>query len=106
MSLRYVKIKKKPTVFQRLFGISPQQFEIIFQKVQPLWEKKLKQEYKRPGRDFKLSLEDMILMLLLYYRSYATQIFIGYLFNIDDSRVCRIIKKLEPILAKVITIPK
>lgn len=106
MSLRYVKIKKKPTVFQRLFGISPQQFEIIFQKVLPLWEKKLKQEYKRPGRDFKLSLEDMILMLLLYYRSYATQIFIGYLFNIDDSRVCRIIKKLEPILAKVMKIQK
>ncbi|MBY0501026.1 MAG: hypothetical protein K2P93_03380 [Alphaproteobacteria bacterium] len=25
-------------------------------------------------------------MLLLYYRTYATQIFIGFLFGIDDSR--------------------
>ena len=59
MSLRYARIKSKPIFFQRLFGISPQHFKVIFQKVQSLWEKKLKREYKRPGRDFKLSLEDI-----------------------------------------------
>lgn len=48
----------------------------------------------------------MILMLLLYYRSYVTQIFVGYLFGIDDSRVCRIIRRLEPLLASVMTIQK
>lgn len=106
MSIRYSKIKNKSNIFERLFGLSPQEFAIIFQKVQPLWESTLKKEYKRPGRDYKLNLEDMILMLLLYYRSYSTQIFIGYLFGIDDSRVCRIIKKLEVILAKVIKIEK
>jgi hypothetical protein len=106
MSLRYVKIKSKPILFKRLFGISPHQFEIIFQKVQPLWEATLKKEYKRPGRDYKLGLEDMILMLFLYFRSYITQVFIGYLWSIDDSRVCRILKKLEPILAEVMKIQK
>jgi hypothetical protein len=106
MSLRYVKIKRKQILFKRLFGISPHQFEIIFQKVQPLWEATLKKEYKRRGRDYKLGLEDMILMLLLYFRSYITQLFIGYLWSIDDSRVCRIIKKLEPILAEVMKIQK
>ncbi len=45
-------------------------------------------------------------MLLLYYRSYITQIFIGFLFGIDDSRVCRSIKRLEPILARVMAITK
>ena len=48
----------------------------------------------------------MILMLLLYYRSYVIQIFVGYLFGIDDSRVCRIIQRLEPILASVMAIEK
>lgn len=48
----------------------------------------------------------MILMLLLYYRSYVTQIFVGYLFGIDDSRVCRIIQKLEPMLASGMAIQK
>ena len=48
----------------------------------------------------------MILILLLYYRSYITQEFVGYLFDLDKSRVCRIIQKLEPILATVIAISK
>src|SRR5476649_1761748 len=45
-------------------------------------------------------------MLLLYYRTYTTQIFIGFLFGIDDSRVCRNIQRLEPILARVMAITK
>ena len=46
MSLRYAKIKKKPTVFQRLFGISPQQFEIIFQKSSLYGKKSLSKNIK------------------------------------------------------------
>jgi hypothetical protein len=48
----------------------------------------------------------MILMLLLYDRSYVSQIFVGYMFGIDDSRVCRIIQRLEPILASVMALQK
>jgi hypothetical protein len=62
--------------------------------------------YKRPGREYKLDLADMLLMLLLYDRSYITQVFIGYLFGIDDSRVCRIIQKLEPIVANEMAMTK
>lgn len=45
-------------------------------------------------------------MLLLYYRSYTTQLYVGFIFGIDDSRVCRIIKLLEPLLAKAMRIKK
>ncbi len=45
-------------------------------------------------------------MLLLYSRSYTTHIFIGFLFDIDDFRVCRNIQRLEPILARVMSITK
>ena len=106
MSIRYTKIVKNPKVFQRLFGVNAIQFNEILTKVTPLWEKQVLGTYKRPGRNFALSLEDMVLMLLLYYRSYATQMFVGYLLGLDDSRVCRIIQKLEPLLAKVMAIPK
>lgn len=44
--------------------------------------------------------------MLLYYRSYITQLFVGFLFGIDDSRVYRIIQKLEPILAKEMALTK
>jgi hypothetical protein len=62
--------------------------------------------YKRPGRDFKLELCDRVLTLLIYYRSSISQEFLGYLFGIDDSRVCRLIKKIEPLLARTVAIRK
>lgn len=106
MSLRYSRIRNHPTIFNRLFGVSVGEFDIILSKIAPEWQKKIINRYKRPGRDYKLDLADMILMLLLYYRSYTTQIFIGFLFGIDDSRVCRNIRTLEPVLAKVMAISK
>lgn len=86
--------------------MSVSEFERIFWQVEPLWNKRVVGRYKRPGRDYKLDLSDMVLMLLLYYRTYTTQIFVGYLFGIDDSRVCRNIRTLEPVLAKIMAIRK
>lgn len=106
MSLRYSKIKNNPTTFQRLFGINPPQFEEILHRVEPKWQKKVIGSYKRQGREYKLDVAEMLLMTLLYYRSYITQEFVGYMFGIDDSNVCRIIQKLEPILASVMAIPR
>jgi len=106
MSISYNKIKKKPTTFSSLFGVSVSQFEEILLKTTPAWNKRVLSKYKRPGRPYDHPLEDMILMLLLYYRSYITQEFVGYLFDLDKSRVCRIIQKLEPILASVMAISK
>ena len=99
-------MKQHPKTFHRLFGLSVTEFETILQKVEPKWQESILRSYKRPGRHHKLDLEDTMLMLLLYYRSYVTQIFIGYLFGIDDSRVCRLIRQLEPILASVMAISK
>ena len=106
MSIRYIKIRKHSKTFQSLFGLSVAQFDVILQRVELKWHDSVISAYKRPGRDYKLELSDMILMLLLYYRSYVTQMFVGYLFGIDDSRVCRIIQRLEPILASVMAIEK
>lgn len=48
MSLRHTKIRKNPKTFQRLFGVTPQEFEIILKKVEPLWQKRVISGYKRP----------------------------------------------------------
>lgn len=106
MSIRYTKIKQKPTTFSRLVGISVKEFEHILEKLIPEWDKRITKNYKRPGRNFKLTLPDMLLMLIIYYRSYISQAFLGMLFGLDDSRVCRIIRTLEPILAKIVAIQK
>jgi hypothetical protein len=42
----------------------------------------------------------------VYYRTYVTHEFIGYLFGVDKADICRLFKKLEPLLAKKITLKK
>jgi hypothetical protein len=106
MSLSYKLISQKPIIFNRLVGMNVNDFEFILEKLTPLWEKQVLAAYKRPGRYFKLELSDMLMMLLIYYRSYITQEFLGYLFGIDDSRVCRLIKKIEPLLVRTVAIRK
>lgn len=106
MSVSYKKVSEKPVIFNRLVGMKVEDFDAILQQLTPLWHKNVLSTYKRPGRNFKLEIADILMMLLIYYRTYTTQIFIGYLFDIDDSRVCRLIKKMEPLLARTVAIRK
>jgi len=46
------------------------------------------------GRHFKLNLKDRFLMLLVYYRLYITYTLVGFLFDLDQSNVCRDIQKI------------
>jgi len=96
----------KPQIFARLTGINIAVFRRIVEKVRPEWDK-LCRKKKCHGRNSHLkSLEYEILLVLFYYRSYTSFLFLGMIFNLDASNVCRHIKRLEPILAKVIKINK
>lgn len=69
-----------------------------------MWEGEVLGKYSTQGRFFKCDLAEMVLLLLLYYRHYITQEFVGMLFRLHKSNVCRIIKRLEPLLAQVVSI--
>jgi hypothetical protein len=104
--IRYEKLKKHPQIFLRLSGLHLEEFEIIKCKIKSLWETQAMRQHPA-GRPRELvNLEDQLLCLLIYYRTYITQEFLGYLFNLHNSNVCRLFKKLEPLLAKKITIKK
>jgi hypothetical protein len=47
------------------------------------------------GRHFKLNLKDRFVMLLVYYRLYITYTLAGFLFDLDQSNICRDIQKIE-----------
>ncbi len=106
MSLTYKHLSKKPEVFLRASGITIPLFEEIIEKLKPLWEKEIKGAYKRPGRNFKRPIEDIALMALIYYRTYTTMIWLGFLFNLNGSTISRLINRVEPLLAKIMTINK
>jgi len=106
MSLNYTKLRRRPTVFLRIVGISVDHFDHILMQLEPLWQKKVLGTYKRPGRPFKLDLNNMLLMLLIYYRTYITQFYLGLQFDLDDANVCRILRVLEPLVAQIMDIQK
>jgi len=58
------------------------------------------------GRPFKLDVKDRFLMLLVYYRLYITYTLTGFLFDLDQSNICRDIQKIESLIRKCLPIPQ
>jgi Helix-turn-helix of DDE superfamily endonuclease len=58
------------------------------------------------GRPFKLDVKDRFLMLLVYSRLYITYTLAGFLFDLDQSNICRDIQKIEPLIRNYLPIPQ
>ena len=58
------------------------------------------------GRSFKLDVKDRFLMLLIYYYLYITYTLAGFLFDLDQSNICRDIQKIEMLVRQCIPIPQ
>jgi len=106
-------IRKRQTLFRSLTGITQEKFDELLEKTTPLYEQeeakrlhKEKRERKQGGgRQKQLDLANQLLMLLMYYRLYVSQEFLGLIFSLHNCNVSRQINYLEPLLAKVFKIP-
>ena len=106
MQLSYNKLSQQPRVFLKLTGVSVDTFNQLIKRLEPCFEQLAAQKLL-PGRTSRLATNaDKLLCVLLYYRTYITHTFMGYLFNLHNSNICRLIKKIEPMLAKKVTIKK
>jgi Helix-turn-helix of DDE superfamily endonuclease/DDE superfamily endonuclease len=114
--LSYNRLSKKPSLFKSFTGLSIQQFNDIYKEIKSKYKK---YEIKRlsskrrergigagRGRHFKLIVEDRVIMLLVYYRLYITYTLAGFLFDLDQSNVCRDIKKIEGLIRQCLPIPQ
>lgn len=107
MSLSYARLNRHPLIFLRLSGLKIPEFQEICARVRPIWEQEIEGKKKRHGRTGHLkSLEDKVLALCVYYRTYITHEFLGYLFGLHNANICRLFKKLEPLMAKKLAIKK
>jgi hypothetical protein len=106
MSLSYRSLSKSPRCFQKLTGLSLREFADMVEKVRPVYSK-WEQQKKSLGRPSGFaSLEDKVLCLMMYYRTYITHTFLGYLFGVHNANVCRLLKVMEPLVAKAISLKK
>ncbi|MDN5847436.1 MAG: transposase family protein [Candidatus Nitrosocosmicus sp.] len=51
------------------------------------------------GRRYKLDVKNRFLLVLVYYRLYITYTLTGFLFDLDQSNVCRDIQKIEGLIS-------
>jgi hypothetical protein len=74
-------------------------------EMQRLSKRKNRERAMGAGRSFKLDAKDRFLMLLVYYRLYITYTLAGFLFDLDQSNICRDIQKIESLVRQCLPIP-
>jgi hypothetical protein len=116
--LSYDILSKKPLLFKSFTGLTVKQFDEIYDK--EITKRYCKYEIQRlskrnkdrerdigtADRPFKLDLRDRCVMLLIYYRLYITYTLAGFLFDLDQSSICRDIQKIESLIRQCLPIPK
>ncbi len=83
-------------------------------ELEPVWlARKAKRSASRrrqrkpgAGRKAKLAFTDRLLLVLLYYRVYVSQEFVGFLFGVDKGTVSREAQELSLCMAGVFRIPE
>ena len=108
----YSRLSRKPLLFKSFTGITIAEFDRIFEKIEGKYKKyeikrlstKRRERRIGAGRPFKLHLQNRLLMLLIYYRMYITYTLTGFLFDIDQSNVCRDIQKMEALVRQCLPI--
>lgn len=109
------KLSHKPKIFRSLTGMDYIKFNLLLEKITPLWQK-AELNRKKPdkerlrrfggGRTPRIGLDQNLFCLLVYYRTYVSHEFVGMLAGIDGTNVGRRFSRLQPILAQFFRIPE
>lgn len=95
----------RPDAFRRLTGLSVAEFRDLAERVRAaagaardgLASQPGRRRKPGAGRKYVLTLEDRVLMLLVYFRVDIPMKRLGALFGVDAATVCRNIRTLEPL---------
>lgn len=112
--LSVAKLRRKPRHFQSFTGLTVAEFDQLLAQMAPVYEAAQQQRQNRSNRQrrpgaghpFTLLLSERLLMGLVYLRLYVGQSLLSYLFDLDQSNVCRELNgRLLPILLSVLPVP-
>ena len=91
-------LKKK--YLRRISGVKQEKFKKCVSRLKSAW--RAEQRRKRvAGRG---DLREHLLLLLMYYRTYTTHLFLGQIFKVDEATICRAIKRIAPLAERVLKI--
>jgi hypothetical protein len=112
--MSYARLSRKPLLFKSFTGLYISEFDVISREIESRYEeherkrlsKRRRQRDVGAGRPFKLKVKERFLMLLVYYRLYITYTLSGFLFDLDQSNICRDMSIIEPLVKRCIPLPK
>ncbi len=102
----YEKLRRRPTVFRSLTGMSISEFEELYQQVVNDIERHDETRLDRPdrqraigaGRRYQLDARNRLLMALIWLRIYPVYDVLGFIFDLDKSNICRNLKAILAVL--------
>ncbi len=97
MIARLANLRKHPSVFRHLTGLTVPAFDALAADVVPAVEAVHRQSLDRPDREravgaggeFGLAFADQVLLAVIWLRQYPTQEVLGFLFGVSDSTALR-----------------
>jgi DDE superfamily endonuclease/Helix-turn-helix of DDE superfamily endonuclease len=104
------RLVEKPKIFQRTVGVALDQFNVLLNRLDEIWEQaeikrktqKIRKRKVGGGRPYIfVSNKEKLLATLLYYKAYLTQEFIGILLKIDQSSISRLLQKMNPLIEQI-----
>lgn len=115
--MRYQSLKKRLKHFLSFTGLTVAEFDKLLNEVRPDWLNQRIQRLNKnnPNRQRKIgggrklsleNLEDQLLLTLMWAKLYPTYLLLEYLFNVDESNVCRIIQKTTLLLQDKFILPE
>ena len=96
-------LKKK--YLRRITGVKHEKFEKCVSKLKPAWQAAQRRKVVA-GRPYGIGdlREHLLLLLLIYYRTYTTHLFLAQIFKVDEATICRAIKRIVPLAERVLKI--
>ncbi len=82
--------------FRRITGVKRKTFDKMMEILNSTYQKK----HKQGGRNSKLSVSEILLAALEYWREYRTYAHIAASYGVDESNIYRSIKWVEDVLIK------
>ena len=95
MTLTFNKLSKTPKIFINLTGLNINQFNQLLDSA--------KDEIVLYNQSKFKTKADLLLSYLIYLRTNICYVFLGYLFNLDASNICRNFKKLDNKLSSIVS---
>ena len=107
--LTMTKLRSKPAALRSMTGLTVPEFDRLLQEVTPRYAAAEAARLARPnrkrrpggGRHYELTLEDRLLLALVWLRVYPTYEVLGLLFELDKSAISRNLARMLLVLREI-----